>query len=147
MTLPQKCSICSVKNLIDSVFNTKLSQMTVAVCLLPKTDWFALWSITCWIRIRLWRPGRLNAWGAILPSPTKLLEFCWQKADRFCVSASCKLQPGNEQLTTRQRLAGWQRARLMKWIHYYELIQTESLIRGYTWIWLSPCPSSSPGEL
>ena len=80
---------------------------------------------------------RFNDRGAIFPFPTKLLEFCWQKADRFCASASFKLQPGSEQLTTRQRLVGWQRTRLMHWFHYFELNQAESLFGGHTWISLA----------
>ena len=89
-------------------------------------------------------PGLLYGQGAILPFPTKLLEFCWQKADRFCASASFKLQPGSEHLNTRQRMVGWQRARLMLWFHYYELNQAESLFRGCTWISLSTPPNSRP---
>ena len=70
--------------------------------------------------------------GQSCPFQPKLLEFCWLLADRFCASASFKLQPGSEQLTARQRLVRWQRSRLMHWFHLYELNQAESLFGGHT---------------
>ena len=71
------------------------------------------------------RPGRCSK--PFLPFPTQTAWFCCLEADRFCVSASLKLQPGSEQLMSRQRPAWWQEARLMKWFHYYKLNQAQSL--------------------
>ena len=142
-----------------------------------------------WLSVRRLgdRAGILPAASLIFLRQTAL--FCWLLRDRFCVTASFKLQqtseaawlttwfhsyqswyewnrvkssfprvslcrgriparlqPGSEHLNTRQRLVGWQRARLMLWFHYYELNQAESLSRGCTWISLSTRPNSRPGH-